>query len=37
MVLAKEQGAKLTILIPVSVPSHCLLMQPAAERLGQTA
>jgi len=31
--LAKEQGAKLAMLIPVSVPSHCLLMQPAAVRL----
>lgn len=33
MVLAKEAGAKLVTLIPVSVPSHCQLMQPAAERL----
>jgi [acyl-carrier-protein] S-malonyltransferase len=33
MVLAKEAGAKLVTLIPVSVPSHCELMQPAAERL----
>lgn len=33
MQLAKEQGAKLAIQIPVSVPSHCSLMQPAAERL----
>jgi len=31
--LAKERGAKLVMLIPVSVPSHCQLMQPAAERL----
>ena len=31
--LAKEQGAKLAVLIPVSVPSHCQLMQPAALRL----
>ena len=31
--LAKEQGAKLAMLIPVSVPSHCELMRPAAERL----
>jgi len=31
--LAKEQGAKIATLIPVSVPSHCLLMQPAATRL----
>ncbi|TAK77466.1 MAG: [acyl-carrier-protein] S-malonyltransferase [Gammaproteobacteria bacterium] len=31
--LAKEQGAKLAMMIPVSVPSHCQLMQPAALRL----
>lgn len=31
--LAKEQGAKIATLIPVSVPSHCKLMQPAAIRL----
>lgn len=28
--LAKAQGAKRAILLPVSVPSHCALMQPAA-------
>ena len=33
LVLAKQQGAKLAVLIPVSVPSHCYLMKPAAERL----
>ncbi len=33
MILAKQQRAKLTITIPVSVPSHCKLMQPAAFRL----
>lgn len=33
--LAKEQGAKLAVLIPVSVPSHCELMRPAAERLAE--
>lgn len=31
--LARKAGAKLAILIPVSVPSHCFLMQPAARRL----
>lgn len=31
--LAKERGAKLAMLIPVSVPSHCQLMQPAAAKL----
>ncbi len=30
---AKAAGAKLTVPIPVSVPSHCLLMKPAAEKL----
>ncbi len=33
IVLAKEHGSKLAMLIPVSVPSHCQLMMPAAERL----
>lgn len=32
-VLAKEQGAKRALLLPVSVPSHCSLMKPAAEQL----
>lgn len=31
----KARGAKKAILLPVSVPSHCALMQPAAERLRQ--
>lgn len=31
MTLAKEKGAKLVKKIPVSVPSHCALMQPAAD------
>ncbi|XID75301.1 ACP S-malonyltransferase [Alkanindiges sp. WGS2144] len=31
---AKVQGAK-AIVLPVSVPSHCALMQPAAEQLAQ--
>lgn len=30
---AKEAGAKRALLLPVSVPSHCLLMQPAADKL----
>lgn len=29
----KEAGAKRALPLPVSVPSHCQLMQPAAERL----
>lgn len=35
MELAKTQGAKRALLLPVSVPSHCALMQPAAERLAE--
>jgi [acyl-carrier-protein] S-malonyltransferase len=31
MALAKESGAKRAVQLPVSVPSHCALMQPAAE------
>lgn len=33
--LAKEQGARMAVMIPVSVPSHCSLMLPAAENLQQ--
>jgi len=35
IVLAKEAGAKMATRLPVSVPSHCSLMQPAAERLAK--
>ena len=31
--LANDKGAKRALLLPVSVPSHCALMQPAAEQL----
>lgn len=31
--LAKSEGAKRSVLLPVSVPSHCLLMKGAAEKL----
>ena len=33
MALAKEKGAKRALLLPVSVPSHCALMRPAAVEL----
>jgi len=36
VVLAKEKGAKRALLLPVSAPSHCALMQPAADRLAET-
>jgi len=31
--LSKEAGAKRALILPVSVPSHCSLMNPAAEQL----
>lgn len=33
MALAKARGAKRAIMLPMSVPSHCALMKPAAEKL----
>jgi [acyl-carrier-protein] S-malonyltransferase len=33
ILLAKQAGAKMVMMLPVSVPSHCILMKPAAERL----
>jgi len=33
MVLAKEKGAKRAVMLPMSAPSHCSLMKPAAEKL----
>lgn len=35
MNLAKAAGAKRALPLPVSVPSHCSLMKPAAERFSQ--
>ena len=31
--LAKERGAKRALILPVSAPFHCALMQPAQDRL----
>ncbi len=31
--LAKQRGAKRAIMLPVSAPFHCALMQPAQDRL----
>lgn len=33
--LAKEKGAKRAVLLPVSAPFHCTLMQPAAEAMAE--
>lgn len=33
MALARTRGAKRALLLPMSVPSHCALMKPAAEKL----
>ncbi|MFO8025378.1 ACP S-malonyltransferase [Thiohalophilus sp.] len=33
--VAKERGAKRALVLPVSVPSHCSLMQPAADKLAE--
>ena len=35
MEIAKAKGAKRALLLPVSVPSHCALMRPAAEKLAE--
>jgi len=36
IVLCHQAGAKRALPLPVSVPSHCALMRPAAEQLGFT-
>ena len=33
MALAKQRGAKRAVMLPMSAPSHCSLMKPAADRL----
>lgn len=33
--IAKERGAKRAVLLPVSAPFHCALMQPAADRMAE--
>ncbi len=33
MALAREKGAKRAVMLPMSAPSHCSLMKPAAEKL----
>jgi [acyl-carrier-protein] S-malonyltransferase len=35
MLAAKAAGAKRAVLLPVSVPSHCILMEPAAQKLDE--
>ena len=33
--IAKEKGAKRALMLPVSAPFHCALMQPAADRMAE--
>lgn len=33
--IAKAKGAKRAVMLPVSAPFHCALMQPAADRMAQ--
>ncbi len=35
MAIAKAKGAKRAVMLPMSAPSHCSLMKPAAERLAE--
>ncbi|EBA03700.1 malonyl CoA-acyl carrier protein transacylase [Rhodobacterales bacterium HTCC2150] len=34
-IIAKEKGAKRAMLLPVSAPFHCTLMQPAADKMAE--
>jgi [acyl-carrier-protein] S-malonyltransferase len=34
-VIAKEKGAKRAVMLPVSAPFHCALMQPAADAMAE--
>ncbi len=36
MIVCKDKGAKRALPLPVSVPSHCALMKPAAEKLAES-
>lgn len=35
VVIAKEKGAKRAVLLPVSAPFHCAMMQPAADAMAE--
>lgn len=35
LVIAKEKGAKRAVLLPVSAPFHCAMMQPAADKMAE--
>ena len=35
MAIAREKGAKRAVMLPMSEPSHCSLMKPAADRLAE--
>lgn len=35
VIIAKEKGAKRAVILPVSAPFHCALMQPAANRMAE--
>jgi [acyl-carrier-protein] S-malonyltransferase len=33
--IAKDRGAKRAVMLPVSAPFHCALMQPAADAMAE--